>query len=68
MRYSKRPDPTPEQINERAAEIRRRWADEDYRRRAQGSVPGRSGNVESWLPPIVAEPDSLCLPAGPSIT
>ena len=62
------PDPTPEQIHAMLADIRSSWSDEDYRRHAQGSVPGRSGNVEPWLPPVVAEPDLRCLPGGSAVT
>jgi len=57
MKYAKRPDPTPEEIQERAAEIRENWSDGDYRRRAKITPSNPVESYDEWLPPVVPEPD-----------
>ena len=46
----KRRDPTPREIDQRAAEIRRTWTPDERAKRR--TVP-----VEPWTPPVVAEAD-----------
>ena len=58
MKYAKRPDPTPEEIQERAAEIREGWSDGDYRRRAKITASNPVELYDEWMPPIVADPET----------
>lgn len=51
------PSPTPEQIAERAAEIRARWSDDEHYRRAGLEPP-------TWTPPRAAFDETQ--PVGPS--
>ena len=57
MKYAKRPDPTPEEIQARAAEIREGWSDGDYRRREKIYASNTVELYDEWMPPVVAEPD-----------
>ena len=57
MKYAKRPDPTPEEIVARAAEIREAWSDADFQRRAKITPSGPVELYDKWMPPVVAEPD-----------
>ena len=58
MKYAKRPDPTLEEISERAAEIRETWSDADYRRRAKVTPSNPVELYDEWMPPIVADPET----------
>lgn len=46
-RAPKKNDPTPEQIAERAAELRKKWRPADERKRSVGK------GVSSWQPPTI---------------
>ena len=48
QRLEREPDPTPEQIAERAAEVRQHWSELEHRRRA--GLPETSG----WEAPTVS--------------
>ena len=58
MHYLKRPDPTPDEIQQRMAEIREAWTDDEYHRRAKMSPSRTAAAQDEWLPPTVADPET----------
>ena len=58
MKYAKRPDPTPEEIVTRAAEIREAWSYADYRRRAKITPSYPVELYDEWMPQVVPDPET----------
>lgn len=54
MRYAKRPDPTPEEIQAIIKAIQAGWSDEDHMRRARGRHDDAGGLRPTWEVPVVA--------------
>ena len=54
MRYGKRPDPTPEEIEAIIKAIQAGWSDEDRKRHARGFVGDDRELFDSWEVPTVS--------------
>ena len=54
MRYGKRPDPTPEEIEAIIKAIQAGWSAEDHRRRARGRHDDAANCILTWEVPVVA--------------